>query len=273
MSRSPRIHQIELPGGRTLQAHVWPGEGRPIVFLHGIFASSEVWTEVCDDLGRPCVAFDLPGFGGSDLPSSPDVSAYAADIAAGIDALGLERFELVGHSFGGAVAARLAELLPTRVTSLMLFAPAGFGRIALAEAMTVPGIRAVGETLVRRSLARHQVTLTASAITAARQANAALVAAGRARSTTTFTAPVTAVWGTDDRVVRPRHSRDLTAAFPQADVVLLDGLGHHPVQERRADVLALLRTGRATRRAKRGSRGSRRRIFQLPALRPTLRFA
>ena len=81
------------------------------------------------------------------------------------------------------------------------------------------------------------------------------------------------VWGTDDRVVRPRHSRDLTAAFPQADVVLLDGMGHHPVHERREDVLALLRTGRAARRAKRGSRGSRRRIFQLPTFRPTPRFA
>ena len=98
-SRSLRIHRIELPGERTLLARVWPGEGEPIIFLHGIFASSEVWTEVCDDFSRPCIAFDLPaGFGGSDLPSEPDVSAYAADIAAGIDALGLERFELVGRS-------------------------------------------------------------------------------------------------------------------------------------------------------------------------------
>ncbi len=111
MSRSPNTHHIELPGERTLLARVWPGEGVPVVFLHGIFASSEVWTEICTELDRPCVAFDLPGFGGSDLPSAPDVSAYAADIAAGIDALGIERFELVGHSFGGAVAARLAELL------------------------------------------------------------------------------------------------------------------------------------------------------------------
>ena len=270
MSRSPATHHIELAGERTLLARVWPGEGVPVVFLHGIFASSEVWTEVCAELGRPCIAFDLPGFGGSDLPSAPDVSAYAEDIAAGVDALGLERFELVGHSFGGAVAARLAELLNSRVTSLVLFAPAGFGRIALAEAMTVPGVRAVAEAIVRRSLARRHIALTASAVTAARQATVALVAAGRALTTATFTAPVTAVWGTDDRVVRPKHSRDVTAAFPQADVVLFEGMGHHPADARPKEVLELLRTGRAARRVKR----SRRRIFRpRPAVRLTPKFA
>ena len=274
MSRSPRIDHIELPGERTLLARVWPGEGVPVVFLHGIFASSEVWTEIAGELGRPVIAFDLPGFGGSDLPSSPDVSAYAADIAAGIDALGIERFELVGHSFGGAVAARLAELLPARVTSLVLFAPAGFGRIALAEAMTVPGIRSVADALVRRSLARRQIALSASAIAAARQATVALVAAGRTRAAATYAAPVTAVWGTDDHVVRPHHSRHLSNAFPQADVLFVDGMGHHPVQERREDVLALLRTGRAAGARKRVPRRARRRIlWPLPAVRSTARFA
>ena len=266
MSRNPTTHHIALPGRRTLQARVWPGDGDPVVFLHGIFASSEAWTEVCSSLDRPCIAFDLPGFGGSDLPSAPDVSAYAEDIAAGVDALGLSRFELVGHSFGGAVAARLAELLPARVTSLVLFAPAGFGRIALAEAMTIPGIRSVAEAAVWRSLARRQIALTAAAVEAARLATVALVAAGRRRATTTFTAPVTAMWGTDDRVVRPRHGRDLATAFPQADVVLVDGMGHHPLQERPDEMLQLLRTGKTPRSAKKAPPWALRRRILRPLL-------
>src|SRR5918997_19706 len=98
-------HQISLPGGRTLVARIQPGEGVPIVFLHGLFGSAASWAEVCSALDRPCIAFDLPGFGGSDAPSRPLVAAYAEDIAAGLAALGVGRLELVGHSFGGAVAA------------------------------------------------------------------------------------------------------------------------------------------------------------------------
>ena len=154
MSRSPTTHHIALPGERTLLARVWPGEGVPVVFLHGIFASSEVWTEVCPELDRPCIAFDLPGFGGSDLPSAPDVSAYAADIAAGIDALGIDRFELVGPLLRRRGCRPAGRAAGRAVTSLVLFAPAGFGRIALAEAMTVPGIRSLAEALVRRGRSR-----------------------------------------------------------------------------------------------------------------------
>ncbi len=77
-------HRIPLTGERTLLARVWPGDGSPIVFLHGIFGSSESWDGICSTLDRPCIAFDLPGFGGSDLPSAPDVSAYAGDVAAAL---------------------------------------------------------------------------------------------------------------------------------------------------------------------------------------------
>jgi len=55
--------------------------------------------------------------------------------------LGVDRFALVGHSLGGAVATALAELLPAHVCSLVLLAPAGFGRVQLAEAASIPGVR------------------------------------------------------------------------------------------------------------------------------------
>ena len=266
MSRSSTTHHIALPGERTLLARVWPGEGVPVVFLHGIFASSEVWTEVCaEPRAGPCVAFDLPGFGGSDLPSAPDVSAYAEDIAAGIDALGLERFELVGHSFGGAVAARLAELLAARVTSLVLLAPAGFGRIALAEAMTVPGIRSVAEAVVRRSLARRQIALTAAAVAAARQATVALVAAGRAPDHGDLHAPrsppsgepTTASSGPGTAGTSRPPSRRPTSSSSTAWATT-------PLQERRDEMLQLLQHRQAPRAA---VKRSRRRICGPAAVR------
>jgi pimeloyl-ACP methyl ester carboxylesterase len=219
-------HQISLPGGRQLTARSTPGEGVPVVFLHGLFGSSASWAEVCSGLDSPCIAIDLPGFGGSDAPPRPDVAAYAEDVAAALTELGIDRFELVGHSFGGAVAAALAERLPLRVVSLLLLAPAGFGRTPLAS---------LGRRVCRGP---------------ERQATAALVAAGPAGAER-YAGPVTALWGERDRVVSPSHGRRLVAALPQAHVAVLDGADHHLVSDRRDAIVDAVRTGRTPRRARR----------------------
>ena len=284
MFRSPTTHHIGLAGGRTLAARTWPGQGMPIVFLHGMLSSSDVWSGACSGLSRPCIAFDLPGFGGSDLPVRAGVDAYAGDVAAGIRALGLERFELVGHSFGGAVAARVAELLADRVTSLLLLAPAGFGRNAVAEAASLPGLR---------SLAARRLGLAGREAVAASSALRALVGAGRSRRLSSFAGPVTTLWGTEDKVVRPAHAAAVSAVFAGAQIVVWDGMGHHP-QSERPDQLAELvsnphgrsdrragairrgrhaRSARAPRRSWRPGSAARRLLWPLPRVQPTPRFA
>jgi pimeloyl-ACP methyl ester carboxylesterase len=220
-------HQISLPGGRTLVARSRPGEGVPVVLLHGLFGSAGSWAEVCSALDRPCIAFDLPGFGESDVPTQPLVTAYAEDVAAALAALGVGRFELVGHSFGGAVAAAVADLVPGRVTSLLLLAPAGFGRNALA---------ALGRRLCRGP---------------ERPATAALCSFSPLGA---FRGPVKALWGSRDRAVSPSHGRHVAEAFPQAEVVVLDGADHHLVSGSREAVVELIRSGRTPRGARRRPR-------------------
>jgi N-formylmaleamate deformylase len=79
----------------------------PLVLLHGIGSRSETWLPVADELGRHvrAVALDLRGHGASAKPESgyllPD---YAADLAAAVAALGLERPAVLGHSLGALVA-------------------------------------------------------------------------------------------------------------------------------------------------------------------------
>ena len=267
-------HQISLPGGRTLFARSQPGEGMPVVLLHGLFGSSASWAEVCSGLDRPCIAFDLPGFGGSDLPTRPDVAAYAEDVAAGLSELGVDRFELVGHSFGGAVAAALAERLPARVTNLLLLAPAGFGRIASAELATAPGLCRAATAALPRMLRRRGIAVhcTATVVEASRRATVALVRAGRsAARMAAYRGPVTALWGSADTVVPPRHGRGVLASFPQTDVVLMDGVGHHPQHERAAALRELVSAGRLPRGSRRSQRT--RRALPLRLRLPRLRLA
>lgn len=97
--------------------------GEPVVFVHGWpdswFSYSRVLPMLPDDFHA--VAFDQRGFGDSDRPGSGySIPEMATDVIALLDALGLERSTLVGHSFGSFVARQAAIASPERVKELVL---------------------------------------------------------------------------------------------------------------------------------------------------------
>ena len=258
---TPSDRTLRLGHGRRLSARLWPGRGDPLVLLHGLLDCGAGWDSLARSTHRPCVAFDLPGFGRSDLPSRPRISAYAEDVLAGLAELGVNRYALVGHSLGGAVASAIAERAPEAVSSLTLLAPAGFGRIRLAEAVTVPGLRDLTGALLPLALAsslalnvayRTMVTnghkpdsstlsrtkgRAFSSLPGARDATRAVVAAGLSkrafhRRRLGYDGPVTALWGEHDRLVPRSHASGVRRALPQARIEIWPGMGHHPQHER-----------------------------------------
>ena len=98
--------------------------GVPVVFLHSFAGTTEHWTKQLEHLRqrRRAVAFDLRGHGHSPQPPKNDYSidSLTSDVAAVVDALGLDRFVLVGHSMGGSAAAAYAGAHPDRVAGLVL---------------------------------------------------------------------------------------------------------------------------------------------------------
>lgn len=104
----------------------------PVVFLHSFAGSSAHWTVQLANLRatRRAVAIDFRGHGKSEAPRtrSYEVESLAADVAAVVDSLRLERFVLVGHSMGGAAAAEYARVLPDRVAGLVLVGTPGKSR-------------------------------------------------------------------------------------------------------------------------------------------------
>lgn len=153
VSQVADIRMVSLGDGRELCLRHWIGPGDGVsVCLHGLLDSSEGWTRLCDGLGGTRIAIDLPGFGYSDPPARGSLSAYARDVTEAVDGLGIERFSVIGHSLGGAVGAALSDLIPERIASLVLLAPAGFGRIHLAEAVSLPGVRSLVATTLPLAL-------------------------------------------------------------------------------------------------------------------------
>jgi pimeloyl-ACP methyl ester carboxylesterase len=119
--------RIRLPQGQIF----WREIGRhttPIVFLHGSGRDSGQWIPVLERLGEAyhCLALDLLGFGDSEVPIAHlSIQLLVESLASYLDALRLERVDLVGHSLGGWVAASYALRYPERVDRLILFSPLG----------------------------------------------------------------------------------------------------------------------------------------------------
>ena len=117
---------IALPTGVTLNVQTGGTHGgEPILLLHGFPESHRTWRAVAPALADDffVIAPDQRGFGASDRPE--DVAAYETDriledLIALADALGLDRFTLVGHDWGGAVAWLAALRRPERLKRLVI---------------------------------------------------------------------------------------------------------------------------------------------------------
>lgn len=113
---------VKAPDGVEIRYEA-SGNGEPaIVFVHGWSCDRSYWREQTPHFAksRRIVAVDLAGHGESGLGRERfTVEAFGADVKAVVDALGLKRVVLVGHSMGGPVTLEAALLMPERVVALV----------------------------------------------------------------------------------------------------------------------------------------------------------
>ncbi|KRA23665.1 alpha/beta hydrolase [Microbacterium sp. Root61] len=118
-----RTIDVPVVGG-DLRVGVWdaPDATEDVLVVHGVTSSHLAWPFVVDELpGVRVIAPDLRGRGRSNELTGPaGMRAHAADLAATLDALGIERTVVVGHSMGAFVAVVFADLYPERVSRLVL---------------------------------------------------------------------------------------------------------------------------------------------------------
>lgn len=104
-------------------------EALPLVLLHGIGSGAASWVQQFEVLGgaRRVLAWDAPGYGASTpvASASPVAADYARVLGDWLDALGIVRCVLVGHSLGAIIAGAFAAAHPERVSGLLLISPAG----------------------------------------------------------------------------------------------------------------------------------------------------
>jgi pimeloyl-ACP methyl ester carboxylesterase len=141
-----RLHWAEL--GETT-------ERPPVVLLHGLNDSYLTWKRVAPALAldRRVLMPDLPGYGLSDRPdASYELGWHAHVMAQWLEAVGLERVDIVGHSFGGGVAQVMLLECSSKIRRLVLVASGGLGR-QVTPALRLASLPRVVELFGQRFMA------------------------------------------------------------------------------------------------------------------------
>lgn len=227
-----------------------------VVLIHGFPMTRAIWDAQVETLAKRSRVLrpDLRGAGTSSIPEGPYLmERLAADVAAMLDALGIERAALVGHSMGGYVALAFARMFTERVTRLALVASRLRGdtpeeaaaRYALADrierdASVEPVIEAyisrllAPETIVQRAEVVARATEIARLNTPRGVAATLRGLAVRASSediAEDLELPVLVVAGAADRVVPLDEARSALAKFRRAELVVCAHSGHLPMLE------------------------------------------
>ena len=124
MDMQPARDSFITAGAIRLHEVQWGEAGAPVVCVHGITANAFCFQALADSLARDCrvISYDLRGRGDSDRPAAGGygIPAHAEDLAAFIDALGVERPAVIGHSLGAFIALYFASHYPDKLSKLIL---------------------------------------------------------------------------------------------------------------------------------------------------------
>jgi pimeloyl-ACP methyl ester carboxylesterase len=263
----------DMVAGTTLLRRPGAGTGLPLVLLHGIGSDAATWEPMIAALGTgvEVIAWDAPGYGASApvAPAAPAPRDYAARLAAVLDALGLGRVVLAGHSLGALFAASFAADRPERVAALVLLSPA-LGYRVPAGAPLPPAVQARIDDLDRLGPAEfaarragrlvHRPEVKPEALAGVRRAMAAVRPAGYAQAVRALGAgdlladaarvavPTLVAVGAVDAITPPANARAAFAALPghSARFVEVPEAGHALPQEAPATVAGLLEELTAT---------------------------
>jgi pimeloyl-ACP methyl ester carboxylesterase len=228
------------------------GDGETIVFLHGLLGSSKSWAfqfeHLCHDYR--VIGWDAPGYGQSTMVSA-SIDAFVEALREFIANIGRPKVSLVGHSMGGAVAARFAATFPELVSHLVLSCThAGYGdpETAPMSAKFERRMRELGEIgpiayganrargLLPDSISSCVLDYAAEIVSETnpeglRRATRMLQCADNRPLLPKLKMPILVLTGEMDRDVRPDLKADLLKLTPVTRHIEMPRLGHAPYFE------------------------------------------
>ncbi len=232
------------------------GSGPPVVFLHG--AGGLEWTEFLDTLATRHTVYapEHPGTTAGDpdaianLDNLWDLVLYYYEV---LDALGLRSVPIIGHSFGGMVAAELAASNPERVSKLAMICPIGLWRddTPIPNWMIVTPASDIVKLLLYEPdgpIAKQMfgepntetVIKTVWSMACTGKFVWPIPDKGLKKRIHRIQAPTLLLWGKQDKLVSPVYAQEFASRISGAKIEFIDKAGHLPFVEHPARVAGLV---------------------------------
>jgi pimeloyl-ACP methyl ester carboxylesterase len=228
------------------------GTGAPLLLVHGFPLDHTTWELLLPHLEDDfdVIMPDLRGFGQSDAPEGAySVEQMAADLAALLDKIKIQKTYIAGHSMGGYVVLAFARAYPERVLGLGMVSSQAAAdspeskakRYATVGEVAVNGVSAVAGMSEKLSADPAHVAFFRELIL--RQRPSGIIGALKAMAErldaselfSAFKFPVVLVHGLADALIPPERSREMKALLPRAELTELPRVGHSPALEAPAE--------------------------------------
>ena len=228
------------------------GQGEPFLILHGWGRGMISWLDFQDKLSKyfKVIAFDLPGFGESDPPPAAwGIQNYVRFILDFAKEIGLEKFYLLGHSFGGSLAIKLAIQAPYQIKKLILVDAAGkrpsksfIKRVLKNLAVSLkPFSFLPGYQLARQFFYKFILRKTdyLKAVGVMKQTFKRVVSQDLSPFWQKVEIPTLIVWGRDDKITPLRDAYSMHRAIRGSELEILD-CGHNVHREKPDELIGLI---------------------------------
>ncbi|MFN8632220.1 MAG: alpha/beta fold hydrolase [Chloroflexota bacterium] len=240
--RANRVKSTVVDGLRVVYREDGPPDGPPVIVLHGWGASKEAVASIqaCLRMTHRTIALDLPGFGESDPPPVAWGSEEYAELVRGfMQALGIERASVVGHSHGGRVSIVLAATYPELVDRLVLVNSAGlrpkrgpkyyarvYGFKAGRTVLASPALSGAAGAPLRRALEARFGSTDYRQAGPMRGTLVRVVNEDWRHLLPRIAASTLLIWGDQDRETPLADGQLMEQLIPDAGLVVFSGAGH-----------------------------------------------
>ncbi len=221
------------------------GKGPAVLILHGWGSKSEKWQkagELLAEKGLKVIIPDLPGFGKTQKPAeSWDLDRYSDFIKKLSASLNLEKFYLLGHSFGGAVAVRFSLSYPESVKKLFLAAAACLRKKTLKKRILIGISKIFGffsflpfYSFFKKVFYKFIVRKSDYPYYSGIMKETYLKAIGEdlSEKLNLIKIPTVIIWGEDDDVTPIKDARFLEQKIKNSKLMVIPGTGHDLEQEK-----------------------------------------
>ncbi len=208
------------------------GEGKPLLILHGWGSSSEKWQKIGELLvqkGVKVIIPDLPGFGKSEEPQKAwNLDQYCDFVEEFIKILNLDKFYLLGHSFGGSLAVKFSLQHPEKVAKLFLVSAACIRKKSLKNKLFkfISRFFKIKPLFLRKFFYRKSDYLSVKGVM--KEIYLKVIEEDLSDVLEKVKVPAIIIWGAKDKITPIKQAKLIKTKIRNSELKIIPNIGHSP---------------------------------------------